>query len=339
MQPSFISWFTLDSVALSTLASLEVHLIELDIAKGVDSPDWAALCPADSNEKKGLWVVEWDSSTRKGLSLLNPKDHPGIWSDRKPEFIRQVEQLHEPRNRHLAGLVLLELAAFDAYWPLKREKGDYQGLFIDENAVASFFELKSSQLGFSNSFVKQIRELVRSTHAAIAKRCPLTEPQEIKDWKLTSLALGISSPFWKGLFETGSTFSNDNSIYKGISSIGAGFATTSEFGLSSASPVIAGGGMIPALGIKSELPRHSLLTPESISLSAAKLEVMMKEFILKTPQGKETRKEVLAYQSNAIKFLTAQLPLHKTGGTISISNDIRQTIDILSVSLSRLQEL
>lgn len=341
MLPSLFSSFVLDHMALSFLASLQFQLIERDTEEGFDAPEWVALCPMDSVERKSLWTVEWEDSVRVALTLIEPqpKPHSKIWNDRRPEFKEEMIRLRDPTNRALVNLILLELAAFDSYWPTKKGQRDYRGLFFTGNVLENFFEALCPQFGFPHSYAGYLRKAIKAVQKEIFSQSRLVENTEFRDWKLGPLSMGIAAPVWQGLFEGAPNSSKDLPVYRGISSMGTGLALNTEFCPQKEKHILAGGGAILAMGMGTHVPRASLLIAESLSVTAAKLEILIREILLKTAKGREILAEILTLQERTIKFLEECISSQKEKNEMTEILAMQQAVTILTVSFSRIRKL
>ncbi|MBI3039123.1 hypothetical protein HYY75_08765 [bacterium] len=325
MSSSFMSIFSVEPQTLAILASLESQLIEVDTSEGLDSPDWVPLTPADGIELKDLWLVEWESNVNQALFLMDSQHSAKIWNDRDSEFLPNIKRLKEPLCRNLANLILIELSAFQAYWPRKKGETKFRGLFFSDGPLERFLEKTSKSFNLPDSTGRQFREKMKSIQHDLFYSGKIPPTTEFQDWRLGGLGVGISYPFWDGLFEPGRMPENEAVIFRGISSLGTGITLFRKFDPSKKNEVLAGGGGLITLGQERTFPRDFFRNPELISVSAAKLEVMIQEVILQNPAGKEILKDILTSLGQVIQFLTSQC------------ESFRNSVNLLTISQERLK--
>ena len=102
--------FALDASALSVMASLQAQLIEKDLAQ--ESKNFI---------RKRAWYQKWLRLVTEGFEQMGATDKPVIWTTRGVDFEVAKRRLRESPDRLQAGLVLLEVAMFDAYWPFDKK--------------------------------------------------------------------------------------------------------------------------------------------------------------------------------------------------------------------------
>src|SRR5262245_58757020 len=118
MNEDVLHSFALDSRSLSALASLQALLVENDIDKTVNTA-WRGDNTPEIKQLKTNWYGQWRHEVEAGFAKLTTVPRPALWSQNSDELEGELKRLRESSDRLPAGLVLLELASFDAYWPMQ----------------------------------------------------------------------------------------------------------------------------------------------------------------------------------------------------------------------------
>jgi hypothetical protein len=324
VEESIIRAFALDASALSVLASMQTMLIDADVktsksAAKSESPLSHLKKTEATAERKAEWLVEWREIVQKGFDELptvfaassaglSPNKKPTIWAD-GAELAAAVEALRAAECRWQAGLVLLELSTFDAYWPLE-ERGTQSGLALDEKIWDEQLTIASVRLGFAPGKARQIRHTVAAAHRTLSghwRKIAIRTIVGIAGVGIGALTAGLAAPFIGGLVGSSMGFSGAVSVNAGLAAIG-GALTAGGFGMAGGTAVIVGGGAILGFGAAG-IGGYTIATmsPEQALLAAAKLEAMFKEFILKDPRDDAFIRQILSAQSQAIQGVEQEL--------------------------------
>ena len=114
-----LDYFSLDANALSVLMSLQAAMIERDIEN-----TRAGNFLTDTLTAKRTWYLEWLNLVRAGFANLPESVRPALYQIESGGFHAALERLPRCSNPFVRELIVLELAAFEAYWPTAAgEKG------------------------------------------------------------------------------------------------------------------------------------------------------------------------------------------------------------------------
>ncbi|MBW2541102.1 MAG: DUF2868 domain-containing protein, partial [Deltaproteobacteria bacterium] len=108
--------FALDANQYAVLASLQAGLIETDLR--LRKRVFFAL--RDTLPKRNSWYPEWKRVVAGGWRDAFPEeDRPRFLKLDSPDFRAALARAKQSANAFAAELIALELAAFEAYWPLE----------------------------------------------------------------------------------------------------------------------------------------------------------------------------------------------------------------------------
>lgn len=309
--------FALDALNTSVLVTHEDWLIDRDISatkrghilrKDVDR----------TKELKAQWHREWRELVENGFSEMDVERRPQIWSEDAPEFKDQVEALKKSSDRLPAGLILLELATFEAYWPFRKDQKRFKGLSLASDEHKSCLEQASRDLGFSSARANELRKAVESAQKAICHFWFKLGVGVVAGLGLGALAFGIAAPFIGGLVGTAMGLSGAAATNAGLAALGGGSVAAGGFGVAGGTAVVVGGGAL--LGASAGAGGGRIvasMTAETALLSAAKLEVVLHEFVLQGQRDTARIQEILLAQRNTIEAIQEEVDKLKLAGEAS----------------------
>jgi hypothetical protein len=303
MEDSLIRAFALDASAVSVLASMQMMLISADVenakvAAQSESPLSQLRRTGPTADRKAAWLLEWRETVQRGFDALptvfsassaglSANEKPTIWADNS-ELAAAIEVLRAAESRWQAGLVLLELSTFDAYWPLE-ENGATSGLALDEKIWEEQLTIASVRLGFLPGKAKQIRHTVAGLG-------------------IGALTAGIAAPFIGGSVGVAMGLYGAAGVNAGLAAVGGGALAIGGFGMAGGSAIIVGGGAMLGLGVAGGGGYTiATMSGEQALLASAKLEAMFKEFILADPRDDAFVRQTLTAQSQAIQGVEQEL--------------------------------
>ncbi|HEY9071810.1 MAG TPA: hypothetical protein VIV61_16245 [Candidatus Ozemobacteraceae bacterium] len=317
--PTILRTWALDSHELPILSSLLYKMMDTDIHRGTDFPDWIGLCPMDVTERKTVWIGEWENRVRAGLVPLLADGHPTMLFDTMPEFETMLAALSNPGNRFRAGMLLVELAASEGYWPDTAGDDYLKGVYISPEVRIYILKYTARLLGFPEEFGEALRPTLEGYARDIGKRAALAEPAEFAGWRLGWLTLGICAPFWRGglrgsLGSGGSHVSaRADLIPWSVGHLGSGIILSQEIGVPGPSvPYGAGSGMLLAPGLSHRLPPAYQLQPETLVSVAAKFALFVREVVMRLGVETLARQELAELLSRSrdtyLKSLRSEKP-------------------------------
>ncbi len=298
--PAVFREWALEPRDMSVLASLISLMLDTDYHKGADFPDWIGLCPMDVVEHKSVWIGDWENNARAGLVALIADDKPKFYTDTMPEFEASLEALRTPGNHLRAGLLLLELAAAEGYWPKVTGDEYYKGIYISPEIRSGVLRTVSEKFGFPASFGEELRSLLEVRVLELTKRVGVAEPREFEGWKQNMFTLGISAPFWKGGLAANlgsgrsSTSTKKDLVPWSLSHLGSGMVLADDIGLPGIDKIFgAGGGLVLAPGLKDLLPPMALLQQETMLCAGAKYLVFLNGVVRRFGEETVARGEIV----------------------------------------------
>jgi hypothetical protein len=325
MEDSLIRAFALDASAVSVLASMQMMLISADVenakvAAQSESPLSQLRRTGPTADRKAAWLLEWRETVQRGFDALptvfsassaglSANEKPTIWADNS-ELAAAIEVLRAAESRWQAGLVLLELSTFDAYWPLE-ENGATSGLALDEKIWEEQLTIASVRLGFLPGKAKQIRHTVAAAHRALSghwRNIAIGAIAGIAGLGIGALTAGIAAPFIGGSVGVAMGLYGAAGVNAGLAAVGGGALAIGGFGMAGGSAIIVGGGAMLGLGVAGGGGYTiATMSGEQALLASAKLEAMFKEFILADPRDDAFIRQTLTAQSQAIQGVEQEL--------------------------------
>ncbi len=341
MSEDILHSFALDSRALSVLASLQALLVENDINETV-STAWTSDNTSEIKELKGKWYGQWRHEVEAGFAKLTSVPRPALWPHGSGALEGQLKRLRESADRVPAGLVLLELATFDAYWPMQQGRTDFKGLSLVKEAHSSFLDAASSNLGFQAHHARTLRDAVASAQTSISGYWFKLGVGVAAGLGLGALTFGLAAPFIAGATGAGMGLAGAAGVNAGLAALGGGAIAAGGFGMTGGLVALVGGGALLGVGTGGIAGRVAAgMTAETVLLSAAKLEVVLREFILQGQRDVAKVQEVLFAQRRAIQALEEELDCLRTADEKSDDQieSLEQSIILLQDALKRNQRM
>jgi hypothetical protein len=334
--------FALDANGLSTLASLQLGLLEEDIAK-TKSKALLGDNRAELQNLKKRWCKSWKKMVQLGFNELPSDLKPVFWTLTSQDLQQQLDKLSHDSDRTTAGLILIELVVWDAYWPFKKDQKEFKDLEIDSDLHKTYLELAATQLGFKSERAEQLRGSIESAHKGLTGYW----------WKLAigvaaglgigALTMGIAAPFIGGAIGGAALgLSGAAATSAGLAALGGGAIAAGGLGIAGGTAVIVGGGAVLGMGVGGAIGRvTTALQAESVLLSSAKLEVVLKEFVLQGQHDTAKVQEILFAQRKSIHALEEELDRLKIAGdtTDARIKQLENSIEIMRKALKRNQDI
>jgi len=321
------------------LASLQRRLIAQDI-EATENTAWFSDNQNELKEKKERWLDQWERIVENGFSQMQPA--PILWKSETEGFNQALSTLrndHDPLKR---GLILLELAAFDAYWPFEKHQMDYKGLALTPAKHESFLKEVSLSLGFASDRAVELRSALVSTQKSLSGYWYKVFLGLVAGLGVGALTLGLAAPFIATAIGGFMGLSGAAAYSAGLAALGGGAIAAGGFGMSGGMVVLVGGGAILFAGLGGAGGRIAVsMTAASALLSAAKLEVILKEFILQGQKDMAKVQEILLAQRRCIQELENELDRLRVAGSTNSEriSELEKAITILQTALKRNQGL
>jgi len=329
--------FALDTPSTSVLVTYEDWLIDRDIA-ATRHEHVLGKNLEEVKDLKDQWRRQWRELVEKSFTEMETEQRPQIWSKEALEFQEQVETIKGASNRLPAGLILLELAAFEAYWPFEKKQKQFKGLSIVDNTRESCLRLASRDLGFPTKRAEELRKGTESAQKAISHYWYKLGAGVMAGFGLGALAFGIAAPFIGGLVGASMGLSGAAAVNAGLAALGGGSLAAGGFGMAGGTVVLVGGGALLGFGVGAGGGRLlASITPESALLSSAKLEVVLREFVLQGQKDTARVQEIILAQRKTIQALEEEVDRLKLAGEESDKRlkELDQAVKLLRTAHER----
>ena len=290
LDPRIVGWFVLDGPACGALASLEAELVGEDVLAEAHAPGWRArLALRDGAAAQRDWLGRWRDVVERGFAAAGGgPDAPRLVPPDDPGLAAALARVRANPNRFAAELVLLELAAFEAYWPL------------DEDAARDAGALRRS---LARLRAPSLRAEVRDTALRrAAQRLGLPEPLGVElrgdleaagralagPWRRVALGVaagaaagflgfGLAAPFLALAAGKALGLAGAAAVKAGLAAVGGGAALAGAAGGLGAAGggVLMGGGALLGVGVGEARP-----SPEAALIAGAKIEVFLRRIVV-----------------------------------------------------------
>jgi hypothetical protein len=282
--------FALDANQYAVLASLQAGLIEADLR--LRTRRFFAL--RDTLPKRNRWYPEWKRVVEDGWRDAFPEeDRPRFLELDSPDFQAALAHSKQSANPFASELIALELAAFEAYWPLEPvSDGWFRALTagglpkLSNEARAQFFADASAHLGLPDAFLSDLRRDLKATARELERFWLHVGLRVVPGVAVGTLTLGIAAPFLGGLVGSAMGLSGAVAVKAGLAALGGGALAAHGLGMAGGTTVLVGGGaLLGGLGGGALALRHDPgfargLSPEQATLSAVKIEVFLRSVVL-----------------------------------------------------------
>ncbi|MDH3519289.1 MAG: DUF2868 domain-containing protein [Myxococcales bacterium] len=341
--------FSLDANQYAVLASLQAGLIETDLRSRPRRfiPAWGTLA------KRNRWYAAWKRVVETGWRDAFPEsDRPRFLALGSAEFSAAVARAQQTANPFAAELIALELAAFEAYWPLEPVGRSWLGLLkpgalpkLSESARARFFAEMAGPLGLQDELLPGLRRELKAISKELERFWLKLGMGVLSGVAIGGLTLGIAAPFIGGLVGGALGLGGAAAVKAGLAALGGGALAAGGLGMSGGTTVLVGGGALlgglgsGVLAIRQGGSPVRGLGPGQALLSAVKIEVFLKRIVL--PRDPETfRRIVERFEAVAAEYEGAlrDLPL-KEGVTEKEVDEHAKAVAILERSAARIRGL
>ena len=341
--------FALDANQYAVLASLQAGLIEADLryrARGLFEL-------RDTLPKRNRWYPEWKRVVEQGWRDAFPEeDRPRLLKLDSPDFQAALARSKQTANPFAAELIALELAAFEAYWPLEPvADGWLRALGADglpklsDAARARFFADAAAHLGLPDAFVSELRRDLKATARQLERFWLHVGLRVVPGVAVGTLTLGIAAPFIGGLVGSAIGLTGAVAAKAGLAALGGGALAAHGLGIAGGTSVLVGGGaLLGGLGGGALALRHDAgfvrgLSPEQATLSAVMIEVFLRGVVL--PRNPAIVRRVVGRFGAAVtefEDLLRDLPTRE-GVTSKAVEQHEKAVEMLRRALARIERL
>ena len=298
-----LDYFSLDANAMSVMLSLQAGMIEQDIEN----------TEGDSLKLKRIWYLGWLRLVQSGLANLPEAVRPALYPLESGSFHSALTRLSQCSNPFVRDLIVLELAAFEAYWPLTaEEKGWEQRLrdltkitpSLSKELVAKSLEHASHQLGLPKGKGSLLRSEIANVNRSLSGYWKSIAIIAGIGTVAGALTFGIAAPIIGGLIGHTMGLAGVAAVKAGLAALGGGAIASGGIGIAGGTALIFGGGALLGMGVGSVA---ATMNPAGVLLQAVKIEVFLRCVVADYEKAKPVVKEVLCQLETAVAGMDEEL--------------------------------
>jgi len=341
--------FALDANQYAVLASLQAGLIEADLR----SRSRGLFAWRDTLPKRNRWYPQWRRVVEQGWRDAFPEeDRPHFLKPDSPDFQAALARAKRSPNPFAAELIALELAAFEAYWPLETLSGGWLRALrsggpprLSDAAREQYFAAADALLGLSAGFVSELRRDLKATARELERYWLQLGLRVVPGVAVGTLTLGIAAPFIGGLVGGAMGLSGAVAVKAGLAALGGGALAAHGLGIAGGASVLVGGGALlgglsgGALALRHDAGLARGLSPEQVTLAAVKLEVFLRSVVL--PRDPIIFRHIVErFEAAVSEFadLLRDLPTREGVSTKEVEQH-EKAVEILRRALTRIERL
>ncbi len=304
-----LDYFSLDANARSVMVSLQSAVIEQDIGN-TRAGDFFG----DSLTPKRTWYLEWLGLLKAGFANLPEAVRPALYPVESGSFHSALERLSQCSNPFARELIVLELASFEAYWPLTAgEKGWAQKVrdltkstpSISSELLARSLENASHQLGLPENKGSLLRSELHSVNRSLSGYWKNIAIIAGVGTVAGALTFGIAAPIIGGLIGHSMGLAGAAAVKAGLAAMGGGAIACGGMGVAGGTAVIFGGGALLGMGVGDSVA--ATMNPASVLIQAAKIEVFLRCVVAGHENAKQVVKDVLCQLQTSITSMDDEL--------------------------------
>ena len=256
----------------------------------------------------------------------------------------QTTLSHLRENRKSAGLVLLEVLAFQPYEEVDRDSTiAVKGVSLEPGTKKGFLGKLAAYLGFKVSEVIRFDKRLKSMTEAMTGRTRKILVGLLIGLALGALILGISAPLIGGIIGKAMGFKGAAARMAGLAILGGGSVASGGWGTFGGTAVLVlGGAFLGALsgGLLGNLIARRTRTDAFVQ--AAKMELALKEFVIGSQFDITAARKLVFEQRRTIEHMEKELQKLRFARGIGETRklkDLERTVEILKKSLERNESL
>ncbi|MGA3117975.1 MAG: DUF2868 domain-containing protein [Syntrophobacteraceae bacterium] len=304
-----LDYFSLDVNAMAVMVSLQSALIEQDI-RNTKAGDFFG----DSLTPKRTWYLEWLRLLKEGFANLPEAVRPALYPIESDSFHSALERLSQCSNPFVRELIVLELAAFETYWPLTAgEKGWAQKMrdltkstpSLSGELLAQSLENTSHQLGLPKNKGSLLRSELHSVNRSLSGYWKNIAIIAGVGSVAGALTFGIAAPIIGGLIGHSMGLAGAAAVKAGLAAMGGGAIACGGMGVAGGTAVIFGGGALLGMGVGDSVA--ATMNPASVLIQAVKIEVFLRCVVAEHENAKQVVKDVLCQLRTSITSMDDEL--------------------------------
>ncbi len=304
-----LDYFSLDANAMSVLTSMQAAMIEQDIENTK-----ASYLLSDTLTAKRIWYLKWLRLVQAGFANLPNAVRPSLYPIGSNSFHSALASLSRCSNPFVRELILLELASFEAYWPITAEKkgwaskiGDLTKIMpsLSKELVAHSLENASHQLGFPKNKGALLQSELQSVNRSLSGYWQNVAVIAGAGTVAAALTFGIAAPFIGVLIGHTMGLAGAAAVKAGLAAIGCGAIASGGMGIAGGAAVIVGGGALLGMGVGSSVA--AMMNPASVLIQAVKIEVFLRCIVAGYEDAGQIVKDVLCQLETSITSMDYEL--------------------------------
>jgi hypothetical protein len=341
--------FALDASQYAVLASLQAGLIENDLR--VRPQRW--LPGRDTLPERNRWYPAWKRVVEEGWRDAFPEEQrPRFLTLGSAEFAQAVARAKQTPNAFALELIALELAAFEAYWPLEPVRRSWLRAWkpgalpnLSGEAREQFFAEMAGLLELPQEFLSELRRDLESSARQLEGFWLKLGIGIAPGVAVGGLTLGIAAPFIGGLVGGAMGLGGAAAVKAGLAALGGGALAAGGFGMAGGTTVLVGGGALlgglgtGAIAMRPGATSDRGLSPGQAMLSAVKIEVFLRSVVL--PRDPQVFRRIVQRFETAVAEYEAvlnDLPV-KEGVTTKQVEQHEEAVRILEKAVARIAKL
>ena len=291
------------------MVSLQSAMIEQDI-RNTKAGDFFG----DSLTPKRTWYLEWLRLVKAGFANLPEAVRPALYPIESDGFHSALERLSQCSNPFVRELIVLELAAFEAYWPLTAgEKGWAQKVrdltkstpSLSRELLAQSLENASHQLGLPKNKGSLLRSELHSVNRSLSGYWKNIAIIAGIGTVAGALTFGIAAPIIGGLIGHSMGLAGAAAVKAGLAAMGGGAIAHGGMGVAGGTAVIFGGGALLGMGVGGSVA--ATMNPAGVLIQAVKIEVFLRCVVAEYENAKQVVKDVLCQIQTSIARMDDEL--------------------------------
>jgi hypothetical protein len=306
VEKAVLSYFALDADACTVLASLQAGLVADDIGA---TPAGRVL---DTLGRKKAWYERWRLLVGRGFAAFPERERPRLVDPGAEELATTSARVLQAANPFAAELILLELAAFEAYWPLDpRDVALRDRLLLTPSLQRRVREAAlaraSTLLGLPAAEGEALRAALAGASRELSGLWSKVFVGAAAGTALGALTLGIAAPVAAAVVAKAVGAGGLLALKAGLAALGGHLVVGAGLGAASGTLVVMGGGALLGPGAAG-VPGGAALTPASALLSSAKIEVFLRRIVAERHRQAATFAAILAELHASVARLREELP-------------------------------
>lgn len=321
-----LSHFALDADACGLLASLQAALVAEDIGATT------ARGRFDPLARKKAWYERWRLLVERGFAAFAEHERPRLLDPREQELAAAAARVRRSTNPFAAELVLLELAAFEAYWPLEpRDAGlrDRLGLApsLQADVRAAALGRAATLLGLPAEEGEEMRRALAASSRALSGLWSKLAVGAAAGTAVGAFTFGLAAPVAVAVLGKAAGLV---ALKAGLAALGGHAIVGASLGAAGGTVLVVGGGAL--LGSGPDRAAGSALTPAAALLSGAKIEVFLRRVVAGRHRDAPTFASVLDELRASLARLREELPAFRLdpAHTTTQIQEREQVISILT---------